>query len=72
MKKLLIKLDQRDIRHLADEKGCYYQFKNYPKRYYASPISQVVQLNKALDDKLRYLWKIELENQSCSLVINGD
>jgi len=30
MKKLLIKLDQRDIKHLADEKGTYYQFKKKP------------------------------------------
>ena len=72
MKKLLIKLDQRDIKHLTDEKGTYYQFKIFPKRYYASPISQIVQRNKALDDKLRYLWKIELDHQSCSLCINDD
>jgi len=70
MKKMMIKLDQRDIKHLTDDKGTYYQFNNYPKRYYASPISQIVQRNKALDDKLYYLWKIELDNQSCSLVIN--
>lgn len=58
------------IKHNNDSKGNYYQFFDYPKRYYYSTLGQRLAYKKAILDRNNYYWKQELENQSNILIIN--
>jgi len=58
------------IINAVDDKGEFYQFRDYPKRYYNSKIGKKMAFKKVIADRDEHYWQEELKNQSNVLVFD--
>lgn len=59
-----------EIIQAQDEKGEFYQFRDYPRRYYNSKIGKKLAYRKVTADMYNHYWVEELRNQSNVLVFD--
>ena len=59
-----------EIINEQDDKGTFYQFRDYPRRYYSNMIGKKLAYRRVTKDMQNHYWVEELNNQSNVLVFD--